>query len=111
MSTSNSEIQIEGRQALEILKQQPETPFLVKFVAPYCPSCETLTPLLQKLVADCGGRVNLVTIDSTEDPDLAIEMGVRSVPTTIVFKGEAIIQRIVGLKPKQVYNDAIQQVL
>jgi thioredoxin-like negative regulator of GroEL len=111
MSSSSQKMGIEGRKALQELMEPANTLFLVKFVAPHCPSCETLTPLLQKLVADYGGIIHLVTIDMTEDPDLAMELGVRTAPTTIVFKGKTAIKRIAGLKPKKSYSEAIQKAL
>jgi thioredoxin 1 len=101
----------QGRNALQQLQQDPENPILVKFVAPHCPACETLKPVLEQLVTDHIGKIHLVTIDMTEDPDLAIELGVRSAPTVVLFKGEAILERIAGLKPKKLYSEAIEKAL
>jgi thioredoxin 1 len=110
-SLSNNKIFGEGRNALQQLRHESDTPILVKFVAPHCPSCETLAPVLQQLVTDRAGKIHLVTIDMTEDPELTIELGVRSVPTVVLFKGEAIVERIAGLKPKKLYSEAIEKVL
>jgi thioredoxin 1 len=101
----------QGREALEQLQQESATPIVVKFVAPHCPSCETLAPVLEQLVTDHLGKIHLVAIDMTEDPELAIELGVRSVPTVVLFKGEEVLEKIVGLKPKKVYAEAVQKIL
>jgi thioredoxin-like negative regulator of GroEL len=114
MSDSKNEIFCAGYQGHNALKQlihDSETPILVKFVAPHCPSCETLTPVLEQLVTDHIGKIHLVTIDMTEDPDLAIELGVRSAPTVVLFKGAIVVERIAGLKPKKLYSEAIQKAL
>ncbi|GAB4238948.1 MAG: hypothetical protein Kow0049_25980 [Stanieria sp.] len=103
MSELTNQIFVEGRNALEHLQQQSANPILVKFVAPHCPSCEILAPVLEQLVSDRSGEVHLVTIDLTEDPELAIELGVRSAPTVVLLKGEEVIEKIAGLKPKKVY--------
>jgi thioredoxin 1 len=47
----------------------------------------------------------------TEEPDLAIEFGVRSAPTVILFKGDRLIEKIAGLKPKKFYIETIQKFL
>ena len=103
MSELTDQIFVKGRDALEHLQQESTNPILVKFVAPHCPSCETLAPVLEQLVSDRSGEVHLVTIDMTEDPELAIELGVRSVPTVVLLKGEEVVEKIAGLKPKKVY--------
>ncbi len=101
----------EGQQVLRQLQQQSQNPIIVKFVAPHCPSCETLAPVLQQLVTEQGSNVHLVTVDITEEPELAMELGVRGVPTVILFKGTEVLSQIPGLKPKKLYFDAIQRAL
>lgn len=110
-SLSTSKIFGEGLSDLTQLQQGSENPILVKFVAPHCPSCETLTPVLQQLVTDRAGKLHLVTIDMTEDPEFAMELGVRSAPTVVLFQGTTVLERIVGLKPKKLYAEAIQKAL
>ena len=101
----------EGRNTLQQLQQESENPILVKFVAPHCPSCETLAPVLEQIVTDQAGKVHLVTIDMTEDPELAMELGVRSAPTVVLFKKTTILERIAGLKPKILYFEAVQKIV
>jgi len=101
----------EGRNPLQQLQQESENPILVKFVAPHCPSCETLAPVLEQIVTDQAGKVHLVTIDMTEDPELAMELGVRSAPTVVLFKKTTILERIAGLKPKILYFEAVQKIV
>ncbi|WP_199245561.1 co-chaperone YbbN [[Phormidium] sp. ETS-05] len=101
----------QGASALAELQQNSETPILVKFVAPHCGSCATLAPVLEQLAADHIGKIHLVTIDMTEEPDMAISLGVRNVPTVVLFKGETVLEKIAGLKPKKIYLEAIQKAL
>jgi thioredoxin 1 len=93
----------QGATALEQLQQQSENPILVKFVAPHCAACETLAPVLEQLVADYLEKINLVTIDITEDPEVAISLAVINAPTVVLFKGETVVEKIPGLKPKKIY--------
>ncbi|MEQ8466727.1 thioredoxin family protein [Coleofasciculus sp. E1-EBD-02] len=99
----------QGRNALKQLQQDFETPIVVKFVAPHCPSCKTLAPVLEKLVTDHSCKIHLVTIDMTEEPDLAMKLGVRSAPTVVLLKGTTVLEQIAGLKPKKLYSEAIQK--
>lgn len=108
---STNEIFGEGLNDLTQLQQASENPILVKFVAPHCPSCKTLAPVLQQLVAEHAGKLHLVTIDMTEDPEFAMELGVRSAPTVVVLKQATVVERIAGLKPKKLYMEAVQKVL
>lgn len=101
----------QGGYALQQLQQDFETLIIVKFVAPHCPSCKTLAPVLEKLVTDHIGKIDLVTIDMTEEPDLAMELGVRIAPTVVLFKGTKVLEQIAGLKPKKLYSEVIQKVL
>lgn len=110
-SLSTNKIFAEGHNDLQQLMLESNNPILVKFVAPHCPSCKTLAPVLQQLVTDFAGKIVLVTIDMTEYPDLTIELGVRSAPTVMLIKGEEILERIPGLKPKKLYVEAIQRAI
>jgi thioredoxin 1 len=98
----------QGREAIIQLQQDSETLILVKFIGPHCSACKTLAPVLEQLVDD-SEKTHLVTVDMTEDPELAMEWGVRSVPTVIVLKGSSVLEKIVGLQPKKVYVEAIQK--
>ncbi len=94
---------------LSQLQQESTKPILVKFVAPHCPSCETLTPVLEQLADDHPDDFHLVTIDMTEDPELAMKLKVRSAPTVVLFQGEEVKEKIAGLKPKKFYEALIEK--
>jgi thiol-disulfide isomerase/thioredoxin len=78
---------------------------IVKFVAPYCPACETLKPVLHQIAEENTGKVHLVELDMSEEPELAINYGVRSAPTVILVKQQQTLAQIAGLKPKKQYAD------
>ncbi|BAZ70254.1 thioredoxin [Fischerella sp. NIES-4106] len=96
-----------GRAAFEWLMQESNRLIIVKFVAPYCPSCETLKPVLHQIAVDNTGKLHLVELDMSEEPELAISFGVRSVPTVVLLKKQQILAQIVSLKPKKEYADII----
>ena len=73
-----------------------DTPVVVKFTAAYCGPCRQLSPVLSSLAADYAGRVRVVTVDIEEQPGLAQEYGVRSVPTLLAFRGGRVVGQQVG---------------
>lgn len=89
--------------------QQSEKPILMKFVAPHCAGCVTLKPILDQLVREQVDRLQFIEIDITEDPELALELDVRSVPTVVLFDQEREVDRLVGLQPKKHYANLVQQ--
>jgi thioredoxin 1 len=101
----------QGRAAFEQLKSKSDKLILLEVSAPHCSSCDTLRPVLHQLATEQDGNLHLVEIDMTEEPDLAINLGIRSVPTVVLCKGEQILEKIVGLKPKKLYAETIQKFL
>ncbi|WP_414541592.1 thioredoxin family protein [Nostoc sp. CCY0012] len=100
-----------GKEAFDWLMQKSDQLIIVKFVAPYCPSCETLKPVLHQIAEENPGKLHLVELDMSEEPELAIDYGVRSAPTVVLLKQQQTLTRIVGLKPKKQYADTIQSAL
>jgi thioredoxin 1 len=98
-----------GRLAFEQLQSESTKLILVEVSAPHCSSCDTLRPVLHQLATEQNDSFDLVEIDMTEEPDLAIDLGIRSVPTVVLFKGDRLLEKIVGLKPKKLYVETIQK--
>ncbi|PSB50982.1 thioredoxin family protein [Chamaesiphon polymorphus] len=99
----------QGRPDFERLKSESNKLIIVEVSAPYCSSCDTLRPILHQLSTEQNGNLELVEIDMNEEPDLAIDLGIRSVPTVILFKGDRLLEKIVGLKHKKLYIETIKK--
>jgi thioredoxin 1 len=69
---------------------------LIEFGAEWCGPCKAIAPVLQKLSNDLQGRVSVYSIDIDRSPSIAAKHGVMSVPTLLVLKGGAVVDRIVG---------------
>ena len=80
------------------IESQQEGTYLVKFGAPWCGPCRQLAPIMEALDEE-GYKVFEVNVD--EEQDLTSKYGIRSVPTTLVFKNKELVQTIVGVKSKQ----------
>lgn len=75
-------------------------PVLVDFNATWCPPCQALHPILEEL-AEERDDLRIVTVDIDENPDLAKQYGISSIPCTIAFIDGKEIERRIGLQPKK----------
>ena len=76
------------------------TPVLVDFWAPWCGPCRAVGPVLDELSKDYEGRASVVKVNVDEEPELAAQFGVRSIPTLLVFNKGELAQTLVGAQPK-----------
>ncbi|WP_040951425.1 thioredoxin [Gorillibacterium massiliense] len=96
----------------EFLAKVQETDItLVDFSAVWCPPCKALHPILDELSQDLGPAIPIHMIDVDESPDVTSAYGVMSMPTVILFKNGEPVERIIGLRPKSVYQQAIQKLI
>jgi thioredoxin 1 len=81
-----------------------------KFSASWCGPCKTLVPTFNEVKNSYTG-VTFTEYDIDESSDIAAQYGIRSVPTVIIEKNGAIVQRIMGAQNKFTYDKAINEVL
>ena len=77
------------------------TPVLVDFWAPWCGPCRMVGPIVEELASDYEGRVVVAKVNTDENTRYATQLGIRGIPTLIVFKAGQEFERFVGLTPKQ----------
>jgi thioredoxin 1 len=99
----------QGRHAFERLQRESAKLIILEVNTPQCGSCDTLKSVLHQLATEHHSSFNLVEIDLAQEPELAIKLGVHSVPTVVLFKGDLLLETIIGLKPKQLYVETIQK--
>ena len=83
----------------EVLKA--EKPVLVDFYADWCGPCNAMAPVIEELAKELEGKVKVGKINVDENPDIAVEYNVMSIPTLIVFKNGKEEKRLVGLRNKE----------
>lgn len=84
-----------------------ERPTLVDFYADWCGPCRAMASMVDELVSDFEGRVNVVKVNVDESPELAGRYGVQSIPTFIVVRDGNAAQKLVGVQTKQALATAI----
>lgn len=83
---------------------------VTRFSASWCGPCKMLAPEFKKLEEQYTD-VKFITVDVEEKPMIAQLYGIRNVPTVIIEKDNATIERLVGVQSKQKYIDAITSAL
>ena len=75
---------------------ESEQPVLVDFWAPWCGPCRAVAPVLEGLAGEFAGRLKIVKVNVDENQQVAGALGVRSIPTLVLFKDGKPVQGAVG---------------
>jgi thioredoxin 1 len=86
--------------AFESVVLESRIPVLVDFWAPWCAPCRAVAPVLAELETEFAGRLNVVKMNVDEENGVAGELGVRSIPTLVMFKDGKAVEGVVGALPK-----------
>jgi thioredoxin 1 len=80
---------------------------LVDFWAPWCTPCKMIAPVVSELAEEFNGRIKVGKLNVDENRQAATNLGIRSIPTLILFKDGKPVERFTGVKPKSTFQKAI----
>ncbi len=95
----------------EVIAYSQNSPVLVDFWAEWCQPCKTLSPLLERLVAEQESTLRLARVNVDQNPNLAEMYSVRNIPTVKAFTQGHVVAEFTGLQPEQRLHEFISKII
>jgi thioredoxin 1 len=80
---------------------QSDMPAVVDFWAAWCAPCRMIAPILQEIAEEYDGQLKVAKLDVDQNPQVATQFGIMSIPTMILFKDGEAVERLMGYMPKE----------
>ncbi|UOU98380.1 thioredoxin [Chryseobacterium daecheongense] len=84
-----------------------DKPVLVDFWAVWCGPCRTLGPIIEEVAADFEGKAVVGKVDVDNNQEISMQYGIRNIPTVLIFKNGEVVDKLVGVAPKDVIAEKL----
>ena len=86
---------------------QSDKPVLVDFWAVWCGPCRMLGPIIEEVAQDFEGKAIVGKVDVDNNQHVSVDYGIRNIPTVLIFKNGEVVDKIVGVAPKEVIAEKL----
>ena len=94
-------------QSFQEMVLNSDKPVLVDFWAVWCGPCRTLGPIIEEVATDFEGRAVVGKVDVDNNQQVSVDYGIRNIPTVLIFKNGEVVDKIVGVAPKEVIAEKL----
>jgi len=88
-----------------------EIPVMVDLWAEWCGPCRLVGPIIEEIGEELTGKVLAVKVDVDSNPAIAVNYGVRNIPTVLFFKNGEVVYKQVGAVPKRIFMSKLEPLL
>src|SRR4030095_4418501 len=93
----------------DVIERSKTVPVVVDLWAEWCGPCRTLGPIIEKVVGETGGAVELVKVDVDKNPQIANAFRVQSIPAVFAIKDRQVIDQFIGALPEPAVREFVQR--
>ena len=105
LSVKNKPVDLADSTFREFVREHPLV--VVDCWAPWCGPCRMVSPIVDELARDYAGKIAFGKLNVDDNPGVTTEYGIMSIPTLLVFKNGALVDRIIGARPRAALEQMI----